>query len=44
MLQYERIDLSDETDFDTSNKSVKCMICHYCYFKDIGFKYQPICL
>ena len=19
----------------------KCMICHYWYFKDIGFKYQP---
>ena len=35
MLQYERI------DFDRSNKSVECMICHYWYFKDIGFKYQP---
>ena len=21
--------------------SVKCMICGYWYFKDIGFKYQP---
>ena len=41
MLQYEKIDISKETDFDKTNKSVKCMICHYWYFKDIGFKYQP---
>ena len=24
-----------------TNKSVECMVCHYCYFKGIGFKYQP---
>ena len=36
MFQYERIDISDK-----SNKSVECMTCHYWYFKDIGFKYQP---
>ena len=41
MLQYERIDISEGIDFDKSNKSVECMICHYWYFKDIGFKYQP---
>ena len=41
MLQYERIDISEGIDFDKSNKSTKCMICHYWYFKDIGFKYQP---
>ena len=41
MLQYERIDISEGNDFDKSNKSVECMICHYNYFKDIGFKYQP---
>ena len=33
MLQYEKI--------DKTSKSVECMICHYWYFKDIGFKYQP---
>ena len=21
--------------------SKECDICHYCYFKDIGFKYEP---
>ena len=41
MLQYERIDISEGIDFNKTNKSVECMICHYWYFKDIGFKYQP---
>ena len=41
MLQYERIDISEGTDFGKPNKSVECMICHYWYFKDIGCKYQP---
>ena len=41
MLQYERIDISEGIDLDKTNKSVECMICHYWYFKDIGFKYQP---
>ena len=41
MLQYERIDISEGIYFDKSNKSVECMIYHYWYFKDIGFKYQP---
>ena len=41
MLQYERIDISKGIDFAKTNKSVACMICHYWYFKDIGFKYQP---
>ena len=41
MLQYERINTSEEINFDRSNKSVECVICHYWYFKDTGFKYQP---
>ena len=45
MLQYERTDISEVIDFDKSNKSVEYMICHYWYFKDIGFKYQPyVCI
>ena len=40
MLQYERIDISEGTDFDKSDKSKECMICHYWYFKDIGCKYE----
>ena len=41
VLQYERTDISDGIDFDKTNNSVECMICHYWYFNDIGFKYQP---
>ena len=41
MLQYERIEISEGIDFDKTNKSVACMICHYWYFKDIGLKCQP---
>ena len=41
MLQYEKIDIYEGIDFD---KSIECMICHYWYFKDIGFKCQPYVL
>ena len=41
MLQYERIDISEGIDLDESGKSKECMICHYWYFKDIGYKYEP---
>ena len=41
MLQYERIYISEGIDFDKSDKSKECMICHYWYFKDIGYKYEP---
>ena len=29
MLQYERIDISEGIDFDKSDKSKDCVICHY---------------
>ena len=35
MLQYERIDVSEGIDPNKSNKSTKCMIYHYLYFKDM---------
>ena len=41
MIQYERIDISEEIDFNKIKVSVECMICHYWYFKNIVFKYQP---
>ena len=41
MLQYERIDFSEGIDLNKSDKSKGCMICHYWYFKDIGYKYKP---
>ena len=41
MIQYERITISEGIDFNKTNRSVECIICHYWYFKDTGFKYQP---
>ena len=41
MLQYERIDVSKGIDHNKSDKSKKCIICHYWHFKDISYKYQP---
>ena len=41
MLQYDRIDVSEEIDINKTSESKECMICHYWYFKDIGYKFQP---
>ena len=40
MLEYERIDISEGIDVNKTNLSKECDICHYWYFKDIGFKYK----
>ena len=41
MLEYDRIDISEEIDINETNASKECKMCHYWYFKDIGFKYEP---
>ena len=41
MLQYDRIDISEEIDINKTNKSKECMLCHYWYFRDVGYKCQP---
>ena len=41
MLVYEKIDISDGIDVDMSEKSKKCMLCHYWYFLDKSFNYGP---
>ena len=40
MLEYNRIDISERIDVNKTNASKECDICHYWYFKDIGFKYE----
>ena len=40
MLEYNRIDISEGIDVNKTNLSKECDICHYQYFKDIGFKYE----
>ena len=37
MLEYNRIDISEGIDVNKTNLSKECDICHYWYFKDIGF-------
>ena len=39
MLYYERIDISKGIDPTKSNKSKRCMICHYWFFNH-GSKFQ----
>ena len=41
MLEYDRINVLEEIDINKTNASKECKICHYWYFKDIGFKYEP---
>ena len=41
MLQYDRIGVSEGIDINKTNKSKQCMLCHYWYFKDLCYKFQP---
>ena len=41
MLEYGRIDISEGIDVNKTNLSKECDICHYWYFEDIAFKYEP---
>ena len=41
MLEYDRIDISEGIDVNKTNTSKQCDICHYWYFKGIGFKFEP---
>ena len=41
MLEYEIIDISEGIGVNKTNLSKECDICHYWYFKDVGFKYEP---
>ena len=41
MLEYGRINISEGIDVNKTSASKECDICHYSYFKDIGFKYEP---
>ena len=41
MLEYDRIDISEGNDVNKSNKSKKCMLCHYWYHLRKNFSYGP---
>ena len=40
MLQYKKIDVSEGIDTNKTSASKECMLCHYWYFKDAGFKFE----
>ena len=40
MLEYDRIDISEEIDINKTNASNECDICYYWYFVDKDFKYE----
>ena len=41
MLQYDGIDISERIDINKTKASEECDICHYWYFLDKNFKYEP---
>ena len=41
MLEYDRVDLLERSDINKTNPPTECNICHYWYFLDKNFKYQP---
>ena len=41
MLYYDRIDISEENYVKKTSASKVGNICHYSYFLDEGFKFQP---
>ena len=41
ILQYHRINILEGIDINKTSEWKECMLCHYWYFKDIGYKFQP---
>ena len=41
MLLLDRIDVSEEIDVNKISASKECDICHYWYFLNYSFKFQP---
>ena len=44
MLEYDKINISEGTDINKTNASEECDICHYWYFLDKNFNYEPYLL
>ena len=40
VLQYEKIDVSDGIDVNKTSALEECELCHYWFFKDIGFRFE----
>ena len=40
MIQHNKIDISEGTDVNKTSASKECELCHYWFFKDLGFKFE----
>ena len=40
MMQYDKIDVSEEIDVNKTGASKECKLCHYWFFKDIRVKIE----
>ena len=40
-MQYDKIDISEGAGINKTDASKECIICHYWYFKSIGYKFEP---
>ena len=41
MLKHDKINISEGIDINKTGKSKECMLCHYWYFLDKSFTYEP---
>ena len=41
VLYFDRIDVSEGIDVNKASASKECDICHYWYFLNYSFKFQP---
>ena len=40
ILQEQKIDASEEINVNKTSASKECKLCHYWFFKDVGFKFE----
>ena len=40
MLQYDKIYVSKVIDVNKTSASKECELCHYWFFKDVGFQFE----
>ena len=41
MLYFDTVEVSEGIDVNKTIASKECDICHYCYFLNYSFKFQP---
>ena len=41
MLQYKKSYVPEGIDTNKTSLSKECMLCHYWYCKDVGFRFEP---